>query len=397
LHCSRTSPAPVGRHSELKLTAHTRAGAKRAKGESFGTVLDFFLGALPSQGQPAAREDGRRLQALAVVGREDLIARTPTPSNVCKALVKDGAAVEPIAEIVRRARATQIVIVNEAHDAPRDRAFIAEIAAALRPLGFATYAAETFSAAVERSGPTYPRTSDGTYCQEPVFGDLLRTARALEYSFVPYEVTPSLVAKQKPAMTPEEIRAEVSEREEAQANNLVKRVFEVDPHSRVLIHVGYAHALETPQRGASGIAVAWMALRLKQKTGIDPLTISQTSYGPFGDRDVVCGSELDGAPLDDSFDIRIMHPAPHFERGRPTWRVAMGERLVDVPPFLRRPDQRLIVEARRASEPEDAVPFDRIMNDPGEELPLLLRPGSYSVRAKTLPGEWSAYVALDVP
>jgi len=360
-------------------------------------VLDFFLGALPPPGQAAARDDARGLQALAVVGRDDLIALAATPSNVCKELVKDGAPVEPLAEIVRRARDTQIVIVNEAHDAPRDRAFIAEIAAALRPLGFATYAAETFSEAVERSGPTYPRTKDGTYCQEPVFGDLLRTARALGYSFVPYEITPSLLAKHDPPKTAEEIRAEVSEREEAQANNLVRRIFEVDPQSRVLIHVGYAHALETAQRGSSGIAVAWMALRLKQKTGIDPLTISQTSYGPFGDREVFCGSELEGAPLDTSFDIRVMHPAPHFERGRPTWRIALGERLIDVPPSLRRPDERLIIEARRANEPEDAVPFDRIMNDPGEELPLLLRPGSYSVRAKTLPGEWSAYVALDVP
>lgn len=115
---------------------------------------------------------------------------------------------------------------------------------------------------------TYPRTNDGTYCQEPVFGDLLRTARALGYSFVAYEIAPSLLAKHDPAQTSDE---------------------------------------------------------------------------------------------------------------------------------MKRPEQRLIIEARGANEPDDAVPVDRIMNDPGEELPLLLRPGSYSVRAKTLPGEWSAYVALDVP
>jgi hypothetical protein len=395
--CSpQPSPPALSTRAPLRsdLPSSPATPTKRAP---YRTILDFLLDGLPPPGQKVARGDDRALQALAVVGRDDLIAQAAAPPQVCKPLVKGGVDVDPLAEIVRRARDTQVVIVNEAHDAPRDREFIADIAAALRPLGFGTYAAETFSDTVERTGPTYPRTTDGTYSQEPVFGDLLRRARALGYAFVPYEVATTSLAKRDAPPTAVEIRADVGQREEAEANNLVARIFAVDPHARVLIHVGSAHALETAQRSSDGAEAAWMALRLKQKTGIDPLTISQTSFGPFGDRAVLCGTGAEGEPLDASFDMRVMQPATSFEQGRPTWRMALGQRLIGVPAALKKPLERIIVEARRASEPDDAVPMDCIMMDPGEDLPLLLPPGSYAVRAKTLPGEWSAYVAITVP
>lgn len=49
---------------------------------------------------------------------------------------------DAIAEIVRRARSTSIVILNEAHNSPRDRAFGLEVARALRPLGYSVLAVE---------------------------------------------------------------------------------------------------------------------------------------------------------------------------------------------------------------------------------------------------------------
>src|SRR5688572_13485606 len=50
---------------------------------------------------------------------------------------------DALGEIVRRARDTRIVIINEAHDTPRHRAFSLEVAKALRPLGYTHLAAET--------------------------------------------------------------------------------------------------------------------------------------------------------------------------------------------------------------------------------------------------------------
>ena len=51
---------------------------------------------------------------------------------------------DAIDEIVARARKTNIVILNEAHNSSRDRAFALRVARALRPLGYKTLAAETF-------------------------------------------------------------------------------------------------------------------------------------------------------------------------------------------------------------------------------------------------------------
>ena len=52
---------------------------------------------------------------------------------------------DAIEAILARAGDSRIVIVNEAHDSPRDRAFILKLAEALKPLGFTHYAAETFT------------------------------------------------------------------------------------------------------------------------------------------------------------------------------------------------------------------------------------------------------------
>jgi hypothetical protein len=298
-------------------------------------------------------------QALAFVGREDRFVTAENTKVSCQPLAQDGVEVDPLAEIVRRARDAQIVIVNEAHDAPQDRAFIGDVAEALRPLGFAIYAAETFARGIGRDGPRYPRTADGVYSNEPAFGDLVRRTRTLGYAFVPYE-TEELSPGGDPA-------ASIDAREEAEATNLVARVFAKDPHARVLVHVGYGHALEVP--GSNG-QFRSMTLRLKEKTGIDPLTISETSYGPRDERRHVCGATANGSALSPGFDLYVTPPTLRFIRGRPTWRIARGAREVEVPHALRRPNHRVIFEARRADEPNDAVPVDRVLVDPGEDVPL---------------------------
>lgn len=61
-------------------------------------------------------------------------AAVPDPANAAK--VRNAVARPAIAEIVHRARETSVVILNEAHYSPRDRALALEVARALRPLGY---------------------------------------------------------------------------------------------------------------------------------------------------------------------------------------------------------------------------------------------------------------------
>ena len=59
----------------------------------------------------------------------------------------------------------------------------------------------------------------------------------------------------------------------------VATIFKKDPAARVFIYVGYSHLMKKERDfgGESAKKVQWMAGRLKAATGIDPLTIEQTT------------------------------------------------------------------------------------------------------------------------
>lgn len=251
------------------------------------------------------------------------------PPDPAELAVYDGAVAEAaIPAIVERVRDRRVVIVNEAHDSPRDRAFILKVAEALKPLGFTHYAAETFvnqtpemaSAAMSQlMNDGYPVRSAGTYSVEPMFGYLVRRAIALGYSPVAYEAS---FRAEDAALSREE---QIVAREQAQAENLARALAEAGPEAKFLIHVGYGHAAERPPAGES----EWMAARLARLTGLDPLTIDQTGVSEVAPTPQgralhrVLASRVserpavfmkDGAPLATgrlgaATDLQVVHPA----------------------------------------------------------------------------------------
>jgi hypothetical protein len=309
-------------------------------------------------------------QAWAMVGREDRISVEERPACA----VSD---VDPLEAIASAAAATQIVIVNEAHDSPRDRAFIADVAVKLADVGYSTYAAETFfSSAANRNGAETLRLADGWYSQEPMFGALVRAVQREGYRIVAYD------APQAPAT--EDFIEDINRREATAASNLVNRIFLGDRDAKVIVHVGYRHNDESVQRFPRGTfqrqrEITWLAKRMKDILGIDPLTIDQTVFG--ADKPGLCVAGADGVALPAGRDLYMAHPPLSFDRNRPTWRSDTGAREVETPRRLRRASERVILEARRAEDPVDAVPVDRVLIDPGEDIPLLLPPGKYKARA----------------
>ncbi|MEM9531800.1 MAG: hypothetical protein AAGA23_12870 [Pseudomonadota bacterium] len=312
------------------------------------------------------------MQQLPAVGREDLKAAQtdwPLRPRLCEPL--DDAS-QPIDAIVTAAQHTRIVIINEAHDRPRHRAFIRETAAALRPLGYRRYAAETFSEAVSSRGDyRYPLIEQGHYVNEPVFGQLLRALLALGYRFEPYEYTPNGEGL--------DAHARASLREEGQARNLSRIVDSLDRDERLLIHVGFSHAAEVPIDSFGGKKLAWMASRLKDKTGTDPLTVDQTACSLPESGPALARSPKRHVP--GQFDLVVGHRGLKFEEGRPVWRRQVGGRAVRVPPALLSASERVLIEARYASEPPEEVPADRLLLRPGEQLPLILLPAEYRITA----------------
>lgn len=288
--------------------------------------------------------------------------------------------------IVEAAAGTRIVILNEAHHSPRDRAFALEVAKALRPLGYTLLAAEAFAnypeltAALAREG--FPRLKSGTYLKEPVFGDFVRQALGLGYTPIAYEQGPEQRKRGEPG---------VPGREQAQAENLAAAL-RANPGGKLFVYVGLSHVTERPIEHGSG-RMEWMAARLKKLTGIDPLTIEQTALAEDsssrGGREAWALAapklrrtsvlRLDGHPLAfglyaNAIDLQVLHPPTPLRDGRPSWLEAMGRRPSAVPPALIRKGGRRLVQAFLAEEPDDAVPVDQVLVEAGKPVPKLMLP-----------------------
>lgn len=299
---------------------------------------------------------------------------------------------DALAEIVRRARSTSIVILNEGHDSPRDRAFALTVARALRPLGYSVLAAETFTDARRLAADGFARWNGGPYLKDPVFAGFVREALAIGYRPVAYEITGEQMAKGN----------DIATREAAQAGNLMAAIFTATPGAKVLIYVGYDHVGGAPLASEDGGAEEWMASRLKRATGIDPLTIDQTSLtdmspearatypraaAKVGRRHGVLFA--DGRPLvigeyAGAVDLQVVHPARAYRYGRPTWLAALGGHPVAVPQALRPARGERLIQAFAADAPADAVPLDQVLVTAGRPAPYLMLPTA-KVRFATQP------------
>jgi hypothetical protein len=273
--------------------------------------------------------------------------------------------------IAAAADTARVVMVNERHHAASDRLLTLELLPVLWQKGYRYFAAEAFdwhdSSLNQR--PYAASGATGGYVDEPVFGEIVREARRLGFTLVPYEMEPAQDA-------PSDSLNSQQRRDRAQARNLNDRIFRVDPNAKVLVHAGYAHIKERADSTWSP-----MAAYLRALTGIDPVTVDQTmlaemsepakehpayralqAAGLVNTKPVIlvdrAGKPLGPASFD--VDFQVVTPRTLYERGRPAWmRLGTRRRAVDV--AIPECATRLcIIEARLASDGVDAVPLDRM-------------------------------------
>ncbi len=303
--------------------------------------------------------------------------------RVCASLIRAGVEVDPVAEIAQLSAGRRVVIINEAHDHPQHRAFIAEVASALRREGFSTYAAETFAPSI-REQSAWPRARDGYYTSEPAYGALVRRVRAEGFALFDYEY---IAPGDEDAPADGNWGPRIARREAGQAANL-QVILAEHPNDRVLVHVGHGHLQELPDDNGN----IFMAKRLKDATGIDSLTIDLTRYESPTDAFVFCDPAQTPTR---SVDYRVGTPRLRLENGRPAWRQAAGQKPVFLP-AMANPSEATIWEARYANEPDEAVAVDRVLVRSGETLPLLLPPGRFRVEGWTQTDGWSAPIEASV-
>ncbi|HEX7816935.1 hypothetical protein [Dyella sp.] len=279
----------------------------------------------------------------------------------------------------------RLVMVNEVHHDAHTRELTLQLLPRLRKLGFNYFAAEALDdkdSQLMRRG--YPVAGQSSYLHEPLYGEIVREAIRLGYIIVPYESS----------------AASTAEREQAQAENLYRRVFAHDPHARLLVHAGYAHIDKAP--GALGGNIMPMAMHLERLSGIEPLTVDQSQLRDIGghgrneayrqlttafslDRPSVLVNNDDGRPWSSDahrHDVSVLLP-PIDHRRRPAW-ISLGgvrqSRLVNT--TMCDGKTPCLVEAHYASEGNDATAADRIaLLVPDSVNSLFLYPGDYRVTA----------------
>jgi hypothetical protein len=389
--------------AQAPLPAPQRGMAALMKGRYLEARDIFAAGAFNPDGSVrdrVAREYWQQFTPM-LTGEPQLdtltVRRDEAPDPNWAAQVRDATARPALDEIVRRARDTRIVIINEAHYSPRDRAFAWQVAQALRPLGYSVLALETFAnrsaagsvSAVERlQADSIVRSGTGTYTQDPVFAAFVRQALAIGYRPVAYEIT----AEQDKV-------GDVPEREQAQAANLAAHV-RASPGAKLLVHVGHGHNSEDTSRYDDGSDGRMMAARLKEMTRIDPLTIDQTKLTDLqpkartaypiaaakgGSRPAILLVGDKPLVLSGGTDLQVVHPVRRYRHGRPTWLASLGGKPVTIPAALLPRTGERLVQAFAADAPADAVPLDQVLVTAGMPIPKLMLPPGVRVRYAVQP------------
>lgn len=344
---------------------------------------------------------GVAAQFMAVSGdpaRAEALLHSPAPARPATAAdvpeFSDLSMAPAIAAIVRAAQSSSIVMLNEDHAHQRHRAFAHDLLVGLRAVGFTHFGAETFSENIVNSlTDGAPDTGSGIYTFDPIYADLARQAKAMGYSIFPYEQRPGQELEDG---TGEDLR---QAREQAQAENILA-ILGSDPDARIFVYAGSGHISE-------GIDVAgrqWMARILKDRSGLDPLTVNQVHGTPRRlpeldrplyravesfrgiEEPVVVRNGGDIVTLP-GFDLVVFHPRERFFHGRPDWMSMEGYRKrcrLKLEPR----SSDMLARAFVASEPDDSIPMDQILLPAGSQsVEFRLPEGDYSVIRQDADGD----------
>lgn len=323
--------------------------------------------------------------------------KTPAQSgNLSSELnqIKRAVAHDALREIVQRARRTRIVILNEDHIVPRDRAFALKVARALKPLGYRYLAIEALTNGVDQAGTIermrdlasrgYIRLDDGFLTKDPIFADFLNHSMGMGYQLVPYEYVSSNVSHT--------VDVQVS-REKVQAVNIYNTILKNHPGAKVFIYVGFGHVAESSLGTfPDGRPRKEMAAWLKEISSINPLTIDQSSIGDSRSSDSnekiyeAAGRKASGRSITlfdnrrplilgrfhGSVDLQIVHPPKKLKNGRPDWMRAMGRIPQRSPAWIAGISKPTLLQVFPEKGSFDAVPLDQIMVIPGKAAPPLM-------------------------
>lgn len=278
----------------------------------------------------------------------------------------------------------QAIMLNEGHNLAYNRAFAIRLLDMLYKKGYRYFAAETLDSndkeLDKRGYPAYGKT--GFYTDEPVYGDLVRTALKIGYKVVAYEAEAETFAL----------------RDRGQAQNLYDQILVKDPKAKIFVYAGYDHIIKGGEKDENKC----MAQFFKDITKINPYTIEQVNMSEksssenelkiykhaltknIGKEPVIfCNKE--GKPYvvsSTKYDAQIFHPRSEYQKGRPTWLLMGGLRkYYEFSAELCKGKFPCLVQAFLANEGKDTVPIDQIKVSDNKNIPALVLPiGEFRLR-----------------
>jgi hypothetical protein len=323
-------------------------------------------------------------EAAFSVSDKGLAIATPLPA------AGDWHAVPAADYIVGAVAGRRILVVNEAHHRPQTRLLTLSLLPRLRALGFDHFAVEGLDPAdTGLAVRGYPTEKSGYYTQEPLYGEIVR--EALRLGFLVHAYEPADAGR----MTPQE-------RETAQAQAL-QAILAKDPHARLFVHAGYAHADKAPGRLPGNARP--MAAELARLTGIEPYTVDQTMLGSGDMSDAASPYRhmVDAFPVLVSsvlvprhggaawsyqpgyHDLTVLLPRSDPSEMRPAWLSRDGlRRSLRIKAAACDGSFPCLFEAFHASEGDDAIPADQfvLLGTSEGRWPLYLAPGRYRLRIR---------------
>ena len=324
---------------------------------------------------------GYSMEATKMLERDD--PKTKLQRDRYRRFSEDYRAVPAVASILNDAEQHEIVIVNEAHHEPRHRVFTRQLLRGLYDRGYRHFGLESL---VQNAGSdslvdqsAYPGLNSGYFTREPQFAAMVAEAQRIGYRVFGYEAAGTSNPRQ---------------REIGQTRNIVD-YRAAHPGGKLLLHVGYSHATEGDYGGDWEKA---MAQRLADTTGLDPLTVNQTTfremsdstkeqheYRDFAPRQSAVYVDDAGDPFNFDNDVRwynryVFHPRTTYRYGRPDYAFAFGQQAVLVDfSHIDTEGPWLVRAYGRGDEMATTVPRDVVEMDAQARTALALAPGKYRI------------------
>jgi len=285
-----------------------------------------------------------------------------------------------------------IFIINEAHHEPRHRVFTRSLLQGLYDRGYRHFGLETLvhryrnvDSLLKAGHPL--SLNDGFYTHDPQFAALVNEASEIGFSVFGYEQSGTGSPKL---------------RELGQMRNIM-RYRAAHPAGKLLLHVGYSHAHEGELGGRWEKA---MAQRLADTTGLDPLTVNQTTFRematvgkerfeykdfPVSEPSLFIDSEGEAFNFNNEvkwFDRYVFHPRTVYRDGRPDYVFASGQCSVLVDLNSLPGEGPYLLQAYLTSDDmQKAVPRDVVERSNSEAISLALAPGDYQLLVQLVEGQ----------